>query len=239
MRSRLLSGVFLAALAALFVWAVLTGAFHDFLTDSARFFGIEPAVTSSEEDDDVLFDDDASGLSDVATDVFEVQTSLSSEGDAENLPDADGGTPKDEAKDYEFALTPDYLNALLGKYSGGFFSGLAAALSKGTVLLTGSVDAETLAKQFSVPAALTLFLPDSVPCALTCAPEVSDGRLKVTVKKVSAGSDLLTPLLSRPEVLERVESFLNDRLTEYLPSRYCMKSVRVTEEGMFVRFSAE
>lgn len=239
MRSRLLSGVFLAALAALFAWAVLTGAFHDFLADSARFFGIEQVHSSTEEDDDVLFDDDASGLPDVATDVFEVQTSLSSEGDAENLPDADGGTPKDEAKNYEFALTPDYLNALLEKYSGGLFSGLAASLSKGKVLLTGSVDAKTLAGQFSVPAALSLFLPASVPCALTCVPEVSGGRLRVEVTKVSAGSDLLTPLLSRSEVLEKVETFLNDRLTEYLPAHYRMESVRVTEAGMFVRFSAE
>lgn len=239
MRSRLLSGVFLAALAALFVWAVLTGAFHDFLTDSARFFGIEPAVSSAGEDDDVLFDDDASGLPDAATDVFEVQSTLSSEGEGEKRPSADGGTPKDEEEGYEFALTPDYLNALLAKYSGGLFSDLAATLSKGTVLLTGSVDAGTLAEQFSMPAAVTLFLPDSVPCALTCTPEVSDGRLRVTVTKVSAGSDLLTPLLSRHPVLEKVEAFLNDRLTEYLPARYRMESVRVTEEGMFVRFSAE
>lgn len=57
--SRIFSGLFLAALTALFVWAVLTGTFKDFLLDSARFFGIENHFAASDSDgEEVLFDDE-------------------------------------------------------------------------------------------------------------------------------------------------------------------------------------
>lgn len=235
--SRIFSGLFLAALTALFVWAVLTGAFRDFLMDSARFFGIENHFVPSDSDgEDVLFDDDSTvDWSNPITDVFD-SASLSEI----TLSDGEQSDETDEYKEkfYEFALTPEYFDALLKKYSGdSALKDISATFSDGEVILSGDVSVSVLTKQMDIPAALVVFLPESVPCTLNCVPEVEDQRLKVTVTKVSAGSDVLAPFLSQPKLLSAVEEFLNGQLTKYLSSDYKMQSARVTKTGMYVRFS--
>ena len=238
--SRIVSGLFLAALSALFVWAVLTGAFRDFLTDSARFFGIENHFSFSDSDgEDVLFDDDSTvDWSSPATDVFDPATfSEDSETDGE-----DSETPTDDIpeKSYELALTPEYFCALLKKYSDGLaMKNVTASFSDGNVMLSGDVCVAKLTEQMKIPAALVVFLPEFVPCTLDCVLSVEEQRLIVTVTKVSAGSDVLTPFLGQSKVLSAVEDFLNEQLTKYLSSNYKMQSVRVTKNGMYVRFSVE
>ncbi len=232
--SRIVSGLFLAALLALFVWAVLTGVFKDFLTDSARFFGIEnPVVSTGSDGEDVLFDDDSTvDWSDPYTDTFDPSPSFP------EVPS--GSSDVSKGKFYEFALTPEYFNALLEKYSGASaLKNVTATFSEGQVVLSGDVNVLALTKQMNIPAALVIFLPDTVPCTLCCVPEVVDGCLQVTVPKVSAGNDVLAPFLSQPGVLSTVEDFLNEQLTKYLSDDYVMQSARVTKSGMYVRFSVE
>ncbi len=237
--NRIFSGLFLAALTALFVWAVLTGVFKDFLMDSARFFGIENHFIASDSDkEEVLFDDDSTvDWSDSITDVFDSaslpEVSLSDS-------DQEQSDENDDYKEkfYEFALTPEYFDALLKKYSdGSALKNVTATFSDGEVILSGDVNVSVLTEQMKIPAALVVFLPESVPCTLNCVPEVEEHRLKVTVTKVSAGSEALAPFLSQPKVLSAVEEFLNGQLTKYLSSDYKMKSARVTKTGMYVRFS--
>ncbi len=236
--SRIVSGLFLAALTALFVWAVLTGVFRDFLTDSARFFGIENPVGATVSDDDVLFDDDSTvDWSDPITDVFDPSSLSGIETSDGNSGEETTDTPKE--KFYEFALTPEYFNALLQKYSGGALRNVSSSFVEGKVILSGDVRISVLTRQMDIPAALVVFLPETVPCTLDCVPSVSQGRMSVTVTKVSAGNDVLTPFLSRPEVLSTVEEFLNEQLTKYLSPDYTMQSVRVTDKGMVVRFSVQ
>lgn len=237
MRRRIVSGLFLAALCALLAWAVLTGALSKFLSDSARLFGIENPVNAPAPEDDVLFDDDSTvDWSDLFTDVFE-DASLSDSDTAGETEDANG-EPKE--KFYEFALTSEYFNALLKKYSdGSALKNMSASFSKGRVILSADVSVVLLSQQMEIPAALVVFLPKTVPCTLECIPSVAEGRLRVKVSKVSAGSDVLSPFLGREEVLSTVEEFLNDQLTKYLSSDYKMQSVRVTDRGMYVRFSVK
>ncbi len=229
MRARVVSGLFLAALSALLVWAVLTGVFRDFLTDSARFFGIENKVTVSSDREDVLFDDDSTvDFSDPATDVFEPVVSS---------PVTETPDQPEKGKTYEFAVTPDYFNAWMEKYSNGdLFQNITASFEEGVVVLTGDVVVARLSEQFEIPAAFVLFLPKTVPCRLTCVPTVEEGRLRVTVTKVWAGNDVLAPFLGNSTVLSTAETFLNDQLTRHLPSDYIMQSVRVDKTGMIVRF---
>ncbi|MBO5214539.1 MAG: hypothetical protein J6B86_07205 [Clostridia bacterium] len=238
--SRIVSGLFLAALSALFVWAVLTGAFRDFLTDSARFFGIENHFSFSDSDgEDVLFDDDSTvDWSSPATDVFDgVVFSEVSDTEGEN---SEAVTDGESEKFYELALTPEYFCALLKKYSDGLaLKNITASFSDGRVILSGDVCVAKLTEQMKIPAALVVFLPEFVPCTLDCALSVEEQRLTVTVTKVSAESDVLTPFLGQSGVLSAVENFLNEQLTKYLSSNYKMQSVRVTETGMYVRFSVE
>ncbi len=237
--SRIFSGLFLAALTALFVWAVLTGTFKDFLLDSARFFGIENHFAASDSDgEEVLFDDDSTiDWSDPVTDVFD-SASLSEISHS-------GGEQSDETDDYkekfyEFALTPEYFDALLKKYSdGSALKNVTASFSDGAVILSGDVSVSALTEQMDIPAALVVFLPEFVPCTLNCVPEVEEQRLKVTVTKVSAGSDVLAPFLCQPKILSAVEEFLNGQLKKYLSSNYKMQSARVTKTGIYVRFSVE
>lgn len=237
--SRIVSGLFLAALTALFVWAVLTGVFKDFLSDSARFFGIENHFVSTDSDEDVLFDNDADvDWNDPITDAFD-PSSLS------EIPVVDSQEGEDTSgasheKFYEFALTPEYFSALLKKYSkGSSLENVTASFSDGTVILSGDVSVSLLTEQMSIPAALVVFLPESVPCTLYCVPLVKDGRLTVTVERVSAGNEILTPFLSQSRVLSAVEDLLNEQLTKYLSSNYKMQSARITKTGMYVRFSVE
>ena len=238
--SRVVSGLFLAALTALFVWAVLTGVFRDFLTDSARFFGIENHFSFSDSDgEDVLFDDDSTvDWSSVVTDVFDPTTvteDFASDGEDAEVPSDD--VPE---KFYDLALTPEYFCALLKQYSDGLaLKNVMASFSDGIVTLSGDVSVSKLTEQMKIPAALVIFLPETVPCTLDCRLSVEEGRLKVSVTKVSAGSDVLTPFLGQSNVLSVVENFLNEQLTKYLSSNYIMHSVRVTKTGMYVRFSVE
>ncbi len=236
--SRIVSGLFLAALTALFVWAVLTGAFRDFLTDSARFFGIENHFSLTDSSEDVLFDDDSTvDWSSAVTDVFD-PSSLSEIPTVDSTEHSDGEDLSE--KFYEFALTSEYLSALLSKHSDtSALKNLSASFDEGEVILSGDVDVSLLTKQMDIPAALVIFLPESVPCTLHCAPEVFQGRLKVTVTKVSAGSDVLAPFLSQPKVLSSAEDLLNRQLTKYLSSDYKMQSALVTKTGMYVRFSVK
>ncbi len=234
MRGRTVSWLFSAALTALLAWAILTGSFWDFLADSARFFGIENTVTMSTDGEDVLFDDDSSvDFSDPATDVFDPTLSTDT-GSSQKPPSS---SESGAGKTYEFAVTPDYFNAWMEKYSNGdLFRNITAAFGDGNVVLTGDVVVARLAEQFEIPSAFVLFLPKTVPCRLTCAPTVEEGRLRVTVTEVWAGNDVLTPFLGNPAVLSKAEDFLNDQLTRHLPSDYMMQSVRVDKTGMFVRF---
>lgn len=236
--SRIVSGLFLAALTALFVWAVLTGAFKDFLTDSARFFGIENHFPLTDTSEDVLFDDDSTvDWSSVVTDVFD-PSSLSEIPTVDGTENSDGEEPSE--KFYEFALTSEYLSALLSKHSdASVLKNLSASFDEGEVILSGDADVSLLTKQMDIPAALVVFLPEFVPCTLHCVPEVAEGRLKVTVTKVSAGNDVLTPFLSQPKVLSSAEDLLNRQLTKYLSSDYKMQSAWVTKTGMYVRFSVK
>lgn len=240
MRSgRLVSWLFLAALTALFVWAVLTGVFRDFLSDSARFFGIENSTQATASDgEDVLFDDDSTlDWSDPITDVFDPSSLTEVESSDTSESDSDG--PSDKEKHYELALTPQYFNALLQKYSGDFLQDVDSAFSDGQVILSGNVKISALCEKLKIAPALVIFLPETVPCTLYCTPKVSDGRMTVTVTKVSSKNDLITPFLRRSEILAGVEDFLNEQLTQYLSSDYVMQSVRVTDSGMIVRFSVQ
>ncbi len=237
--SRVVSGLFLAAVTALFVWAVLTGVFGDFLRDSARFFGIENHFSASSQDsEDVLFDDDSTVDWSPVTEVFDA-SSFSEISNPSDDTDSEA-TDRPKGKFYEMALTPEYFASLLEKRSGSSaLKNVTVTCSDGEVILSGDVSVSALTKQMNIPAALVVFLPESVPCTLHCAPEVTDGRLGVTVRKVSAGNDVLAPFLGRPGVLSTVEDFLNEQLTRYLSSNYIMQSARVTEGGIYVRFSVE
>ena len=232
----ILSRLLLAALTALLVWAFVVGVFGKFLSHPERFFGIkEPETSLSSEGEDVLFDDDSTvDWSDPVTDVFDSS-------DVSQAPS--GGESKDpepKPKYYEFILTPDYFDALLLRYSDGLpIYRISSSFSEGAIVLKGDASVDALSEQFGIPAAFRIFLPDTVPCTLWCTPRVEEGRMTVRVTKVSAGSDLLSPYLSRAEVLSSVEGFLNDQLTRYLPAEYRMQSVKVTETGMIVGFSAE
>ena len=233
MGRRILVRLFFAALSALLVWAAVTGTLSRFFSHPERFFGIEneeaPAVQDSEE---VLFDDDSTvDFSDPFTDVFD---SAVSESD-------DAGETEDTApRSYEFVLTPEYFNAILEKYAESLpIYNMSSRFSGGAVVMSGDASVDALAELFGIPAALTFFLPDTVPCTLWCSPKVADGRLSVTVTKVSAGSDVLSPYLSRPEILSSVESYLNDLLSRYLPEEYEMKSAKVTDTGLYIRFSGK
>ena len=231
---KIVAGLFFAALAALLAWAILTNVFGQVLTNPERFFGIESSVDATlTDDEDVLFDDDSTvDWSDPATDVFE--PSYSSGVDSSHVSEDAG------AKVFEFVLTPDYFNALLEKHSDGLpLEDVTSSFSEGTVILSGKAKVSELASLLNIPAALVIFLPETVPCTLHCVPEVSHGQMYVKVTKVSAGSDVLAPYLSRSEILSSVEWFLNDRMTKYLPSEYIMQSARVTETGMYVQFLAQ
>ena len=230
---RIVSGLFLAALTALFVWAILTGVFRDFLTDSARFFGIENWAGATASEDDVLFDDDSTvDWSDPITEVFDASVTQVeySEGDS---------TDGSEETFYEMVLTPEYFNALLQKYSGSALSEVSSAFKNGQVVLSGKVNIPSLTEQVKIPAALVLFLPKNVSCTLHCVPQVSEGRMMVSVSNVEAGSEVLKPFLGRPEVVSSVEDFLNEQLTKYLADNYVMQSVRISDFGMTVRFSVQ
>ncbi|MBQ1965190.1 MAG: hypothetical protein II348_00745 [Clostridia bacterium] len=240
MRSgRIVSLLFLAALTALFVWAVLTGVFRDFLSDSARFFGIENPVRATVPDgEDVLFDDDSTlDWSDLITDVFDPSSQSEAEPTDEDTSEETADDPKE--KFYELALTPQYFNALLQKYSGDFLRNVESSFAGGQVILSGDVKISALCERLKVSPALVIFLPETVPCTLSCTPKVSEGRMTVAVTKVSSKNDLVTPFLCRAEILSGVEDFLNEQLTRYLSSDYIMQSVRVTDSGMIVRFSMQ
>lgn len=227
---KIATGLFFAALLALFAWALLTSVFGEYLQAPEEYFGIGHASSVSESDEeDVLFDDDSAvDWSDPATDVFESSATVS-----EPSVSSEPGE-----RFYEFALTPEYFDALLAKYSDGLpLRDVTSAFADGTVVLSGNAVVSQMAELLDIPAALVIFLPETVPCTLRCVPEVSEDRLRVKVTQVSAGSDVLAPYLSRSEVLSSVEGFLNDQLTKYLPSDYKMGSARVTETGMYVRFS--
>ncbi len=236
--SKIVSGLFLAALTALFVWAVLTGVFGDFLTDSARLFGIENQVNATASEEDVLFDDDSTvDWSDPITDAFD--SSMMTEVEPTGGEEADDTTDSPKEKFYELALTPQYFNALMQKYSGAFLSNVTSTFDQGQVVLSGDVKVSPLAQQMEIPSALVVFLPETVPCTLYCTPQVSEGRMTVTVTKVVSGNEILAPFLGRSEVLSTVEEFFNEQLTQYLSSNYIMQSVRVTDKGMIVRFSVQ
>lgn len=228
MGRRILSGLFFAALTALLAWAAVTGAWSR-LTDLPRqWLQADASVCSESSEEDVLFDDDSTvDWSEPVTDVFDPLPSTSTDLPSVELP-----------KTYEFALTPAYFNALLEKYSDGIpIREICSSFASGQVVLSGRADVDALKELLDIPAALVIFLPKQVDCQLTCVPRVEQGRLRVTVSKVWAGSDVLAPFLGGAEVLSAVEGFLNDLLTKYLPSQYEMRSASVTEEGMYVRFS--
>lgn len=234
MRGRkIVSGLFFAALAALLVWAGLTFFFKKYLNYPQEYFGIgNSAPASDASGEDVLFDDDATvDWSDPATDVFDPSTAPA--------PSSPESSQKEELS-YEFALTSEYFDALLLKYSDGLpLQDLTSSFGDGIVVLTGNAVVSRMGELLDIPAALIIFMPETVPCSLQCVPEVSEGRLQVKVTKVSAGSDILAPYLSRSEILECVEGFLNEQITKYLPSNYKMQSARVSESGMYVRFSVQ
>ncbi len=224
---RIVRGLFFAALLALLAWAFVTGSLKKYFSSSEKLFGIESPQSDSQLSDDVLFDDDSTlDWTDPATDAFD--------------PDRDPTPSETEKKDssYEFALTPDYFNALLEKYAEKSpLKNVTSSFSDGTVILSGDAEVDTLADLLGIPAALVVFLPKTVPCALQCVPRVENGGLRVDVVKVSTGSDVLAPFLSREEVLSSVEDFLNKTLTEHLPSNYIMESAKATSTGLYVRFS--
>lgn len=224
---RIVRKLFFAALTALLVWALLTGVFGKYFSSPQSLFGIQSSVSEQNSDEDVLFDDDSTvDWSDPAEDVFDSIVE-------ENSPSEE----KDGSSQYEFALTPEYFSALLDKYSDKIpLKNATSSFSDGTMILSGDADVSLLSDLLGIPSALVIFLPDTVPCELCCVPQVCDGRLQVSVSRVSAGSDVLAPFLSREEVLSAVEEFLNEQLTKYLPSNYIMQSAYVTSSGLYVRF---
>lgn len=223
MGKRIAVSLLFAALSALLVWCVAVFGWKMYKSEVLSEWE-SPFDDSSEE---VLFDDDSTvDWSDPVTDVFD-----SSE-EPIPLPSA--------PKTYEFALTPQYFNALLERYSDGIpIRGLSSSFASGNVILSGMADVDALTELLDIPAALVIFLPDTVDCKLACVPRVEEGRLRVSVVKVWAGSDILAPFLSTEGILSSVEDFLNDLLMRYLPEEYQMQSATVTDGGLYVRFSIE
>jgi len=231
MGRRLVSGIFFAALLALLCWALIVGVFGR--GTALSFPWSEGDVPADPAGDELLFDDDSTvDWSDPVTEVFD--------GSPEVTEPSGGSIPAVKPKTYEFAVNEDYLNALLGKFSGQVpIRNLQAAFGNGTVTLSGNAAVSGLAELLEIPAALVVFLPETVPCRLECVPDVCDGRLTVSVVRVAAGSDMIAPFLSDGSILSSVEQYLNGKLTEYLPEEYRMQSVTVSERGMYVRFSVE
>ena len=229
MGKRIVGGLIFAALSALLVWAALVslGDLREYLLSSA---GNSSFSAESSDGEDVLFDDDSTvDWSDPLTEVFDPV----SEDDAETVLPA-------PPKTYEFALTAEYFDVILEKYSDGIpFRNLSSEFSSGYVILSGAADVDALAALLEIPAALVVFLPDAVDCTLACVPKVEEGRLRVSVSKVRAGSDILAPFLSTDGILSAAENYLNNLLTEHLPSEYRMQSATVTEGGLYIRFSVE
>ncbi|MBP3300865.1 MAG: hypothetical protein J6M34_05115 [Clostridia bacterium] len=221
MGRRMLTGIFFAVLLALLVWAAVTGMIGNFLRRTLNALEADGTGVSSAED--VLFDDDSTvDWSEPDQDVF-----------VESLPSEESSAPKT----YEFALTKDYFAVLLEQYSAEVpIRNLTAEFSDGQVIFSGGADVPVLSELLKIPSALVMFLPKTVDCNLYCVPEVSEGRLKVTVVKVTAGSDIISPFLQGEGVLTAVEDFLNDLLTKYLPSHYKMQSATVSDGGLYVRF---
>lgn len=224
-------GVFVAAVLALVFWAFVTGALGDFMRNPAPYFG----VTGEEDSDDVLFEEGREEVfSDSVADTFDPVTDPQTSSEDE---ETDSVSDTQTIRTFEFILTPEYFNALLEKYSHGLpLRNPAASFFAGKMLLTGEIEVAPFCEMMSVPPAFTVFLPRVMSCRLECVPEVSEGCVRVRVLSASAGSDLLAPYLSRPEILSEVERFLNRQLTEYLPDTYVMRSVSVTEGGMLVRY---
>ena len=223
-------GVFVAAVLALLFWAFVTGALGDFMRNPAPYFG----VAGEERTDDVLFEEPEDFSSDSVADTFDPVTDpQTSSSDAET----DSSSDTQTIRTFEFILTPEYFNALLEKYSYGLpLRKPAASFASGQMILTGEIEVAPFCEMMSVPPAFTIFLPRVMACRLECVPEVSEGGVRVRVLSASAGSDLLAPYLSRPEILSEVERFLNRQLTEYLPDTYVMRSIKVSEGGLHVRY---
>jgi hypothetical protein len=227
MGRRLFSVIFGGALLALLCWALVVSLVR---RENAPLAWVEVDGSLSSDGEDVLFDDDSTvDWSDPTEEVVGSLTDTS----VEDLP-AEG------PKTYEFAVNEDYLNALLEKFSGEVpIHGLQASYGNGTVILSGDASVSDLAELLDLPAALVIFLPERIACRLECVPEVTEGRLTVSVVRVSAGSDIIAPFLSDGNILSSVSEFLNGRLTAYLPKEYRMQSVSVTQRGMYLRFSVE
>lgn len=229
MGKRIASAVFFSALMALLAWAAVITFWRAEGREALSAMGASSeGETASEED--VLFDDDSTvDWSDPITDVFD-STPQGSDVPAAPQP----------PKSYEFALTSDYFDALLEKYSDGIpIRSITSSFSSGHVILSGKADVDALTDLLNIPAALVVFLPDTVECRLACIPRVENGRLRVSVAKVWAGSDILAPFLSAEGILSSVEEFLNDLLMRYLPATYHMQSATVSDGGMYVRFSVD
>lgn len=231
-KKKIATGLFLAALSALILWAAVAGCLRLFLSGSSSLFGKDASAPPERVSDDVLFDRNENDLSSDSLnlppdtpvgDNFDPSRPAVSEGEA-------GGY-------YEFAMTPEYFNALLRKYEENLpIKSPAASFSGGEMILSGDADVSSISSMLNIPAALVVFLPKTVPCKLSCVPVVRDGKLLVTVTSAWAGSDILSPYLSREGVLSSVEEFLNLQLTKYLPSEYIMESASVSDGGIYVRF---
>jgi hypothetical protein len=219
----MVTGIFFAVILALLVWAAVAGVIGNFLQKTLNALAADGSAVVSEED--VLFDDDST-----------VDWSEPDRDVVEEVPTVESTAPKT----YEFALTKDYFGVLLEQYASEIpIRNLTADFSDGQVIFSGGADVPVLSELLKIPSALVMFLPKTVECNLYCIPEVSEGRLKVTVVKVEAGSDIISPFLQGEGVLTAVEDFLNDLLTKYLPSHYKMQSATVSDGGLYVRFLIE
>lgn len=228
--------LFFAGLLSLLVWAGLVGIFKDLLAGHDAFLPVGGAP-SRVDSEDVLFDND--------TDVLWSDPSQPTTDTVASVPSTDGETsasaPSTDAqgpKYYEFVLTPDYINLLLERYSDEIpLEGVTAVFSGGAVYFSGEADIPAIASRWKIPAALVIFLPKRVPCTLRCHPEVSEGQLRIRVTEVRTKAEILTPYLSRPEILSAVEAFLNEMLARYLPRSFVMRSVTVSDLGLYLRYS--
>ena len=231
MGRRIASSLFFAALLALLAWALITGGLKKYLTGPLQRLGLLPAAQTVDGtvDEDVLFDDDSTvdwsdPVSDTDTDVFESEQYAAGEG----------------ASSYELLLNPDYFNALLDKYATDLpIADLRASFESGRVILAGNAKVADLTALFQIPSGVVLFLPETVPCRLSCVPRVEDGRIRVSVTEVQSDYSVLSPFLSRDGILSSVEGFLNDQIKKYLSSNYIMKTATVSSGGLKVAFSVE
>ena len=228
MGRRIATGIFFAALLALLAWAAITGMIGKYFE---RALGSLAADGSAVSEEDVLFDDDST----VDWSVPEEDV-LGEDFLTEDPPAQESTAPKT----YEFELTKDYFDVLLEKYASDIpIRGLSTTFSDGQVVFSGGADVSALSELLNIPSALTLFLPSTVDCKLYCVPVVKDGRIRVSVAKVTAGSDMLSPFLQREGILSSVENFLNDLLRKHLPDHYKMQSATVSQGKMYVRFCIE